>query len=265
VRRVDLLLFRSSLVEGLERWKDSTLYQMLLSILGEGIVDRTKIAPAVLEAVGAYHDLRDRLRYLDYTTMIAEAVAEIKHNESLRARLSEQLKYLVVDEYQDINPLQEELIRRLHELGTNVCVVGDDDQTIYQWRGSEIRHILQFADTYPDVHEVNLNENFRSSEGVIGAARAIAEALPERLPKKWRRSGPAVCQGRPPRIALPQSQEEAAWIAAKIASLLVPHIGNVRIQNPGGLRTATLRSSCAVYAMMVARFSVRLTLQACRM
>jgi DNA helicase-2/ATP-dependent DNA helicase PcrA len=205
----------------LERWKDSTLYQMLLSILGEGVVDSTKVPRAVLEAVDAYHGTRDRLRYLDYTTMIAEAVVEIRTNEILQARLSEGLKYLVVDEYQDINPLQEELIRQLHRLGANVCVVGDDDQTIYQWRGSDIGHILRFGKAYPDVHKVGLNENFRSSEGVIKTARGIAEGLHERLEKKMEPVG-AQPYARGDLLALhfKTPQEEGAWIASKIALLL---------------------------------------------
>jgi len=205
----------------LERWKDSSLYQQLLSILGEGKVDQSKVSAAVLEAAHAYDDLRiDRL-YLDYTTMIAEAVAEISSNDALRARLSGQLKYLVVDEYQDINSLQEELIRQLHRLGANVCVVGDDDQTIYQWRGSEIGHILQFGDSYPDVHKVGLNENFRSSEGVIKTARGIAEGLHERLEKKMEAVG-AQPYARGDLLALHfyNPEEEGAWIASKIASLL---------------------------------------------
>ncbi len=205
----------------LERWKDSALYQMLLSVLGEGIVDQGQVAPSVLEAVGAYHELRDSLRYLDYTTMIAEAVAEISSNAAMRTQLSEQLKYLIVDEYQDINPLQEELIHQLHLLGANVCVVGDDDQTIYQWRGSDVGHILEFAKTYPDVHKVGLNENFRSSEGVIRTARGIAEGLHERLEKKMEPVGAQTYErGDLLALHLKSPEQEGAWIATKIHSLL---------------------------------------------
>ena len=204
----------------LERWKDSKLYQILLSILGEGIVDLDQVPPAVTNAVSAYHELRESLRYLDYTTMIAEAVAEIQTNKDLQARLSDQLKYLVVDEYQDINPLQEELIRQLHKLGANVCVVGDDDQTIFQWRGSDVDHILGFAKAYPAVRGVNLNENFRSSEGIIGAARAIAEGLPERLAKRMESVGaqPYV-RGDVLALQFRTPEKEAAWIAEKIYSM----------------------------------------------
>lgn len=90
---------------------------------------------AVQNAIEKYQELCDNHRYLDYTTILREAVNEIKSNQKLRQRLAATLKYLVVDEYQDVNPLQEELISILHTLGANFCVVGDDDQTIYQWRG----------------------------------------------------------------------------------------------------------------------------------
>jgi hypothetical protein len=102
----------------------------------------------------------------------------------LRARLASNLKYLVVDEYQDVNPLQEELIRILHGLGANLCVVGDDDQTIYQWRGSEVENIIHFADRCPGVISVRLDDNFRSTKGIVMAARQVIERNPDRLPKK---------------------------------------------------------------------------------
>jgi DNA helicase-2/ATP-dependent DNA helicase PcrA len=205
----------------LERWKDSTLYQTLISILGEGVVDAHLVPAAVQDAVQMYEELRDSLKYLDYTTMIASAVAEIQTNEGLRARLSQGLRFLVVDEYQDINPLQEELIRQIHRLGANVCVVGDDDQTIYQWRGSDIGHILRFAQDYPDVHDVTLNENFRSSEGIIKAARAIAESLSERLPKQMESvAAQPYARGDVLALHFGSPQEEAAWIATKISSMI---------------------------------------------
>ena len=82
--------------------------------------------------------------------IIANAVAELKENDILREKIAGQLKYLIVDEYQDVNPLQEMLIRQLYELGANICVVGDDDQTIYQWRGSDVSSIIRFVERYSE-------------------------------------------------------------------------------------------------------------------
>jgi DNA helicase II / ATP-dependent DNA helicase PcrA len=128
----------------LRRYLDSALYQQILGILGEGEVDVSKVPAGVLKAAREYWHLCEEHKHLDYTNMIRLAVEEFRCNERLRATLAGKLKYLVVDEYQDVNPLQEQLIRELHSLGANVCVVGDDDQTIYQWRGSEVRNIVSF-------------------------------------------------------------------------------------------------------------------------
>lgn len=77
---------------------------------------------------------------------------------------------MVVDEYQDVNPIQEKIVRKLYELGANVCVVGDDDQTIFQWRGSHIEYIQKFKERYQDVKDVILKDNFRSSNAVVDVA-----------------------------------------------------------------------------------------------
>src|SRR6266545_4256779 len=79
-------------------------------------------------------------------------------NQELREKLATRVKYLIVDGYQDVNPLQECLVRLLHDLGAQLCVVGDDDQTIYQWNGSDIDNILSFAKRYPGVWQISLAE-----------------------------------------------------------------------------------------------------------
>lgn len=96
---------------------------------------------------------------------MTEAVRCLESDMALREKISSRVRYLVVDEYQDVNPLQERLIRLLNELGAQVCVVGDDDQTIYQWNGSDIKNILEFKDRYLDVTLVKMGDNFRSSRG----------------------------------------------------------------------------------------------------
>ena len=91
---------------------------------------------------------------------------------------------MIVDEYQDVNPVQEAIVWSLHELGARICVVGDDDQTIYQWRGSDVENILTFDKRYPDVEQIPLEENFRSSEGVVETARAFIEQNSARLRRR---------------------------------------------------------------------------------
>jgi DNA helicase-2/ATP-dependent DNA helicase PcrA len=81
----------------------------------------------------------------------------------IRDRLAQRVRHVIVDEYQDVNPIQEAIVWCLHDLGAAVCVVGDDDQTVYQWRGSDVDNILTFSKRYPDVKQLRLEENFRSS------------------------------------------------------------------------------------------------------
>lgn len=169
----------------LKRYTDTAVFSSALNILRED----TPIAPEALggNSVAAqlpiYEQLLHDKHYLDYSAILKEAVSELKGNEGLRARLAERVKHVIVDEYQDVNPIQESVVEQLHGLGAGLCVVGDDDQTIYQWRGSEVRNILRFEERYPNVEQIRLEENFRSSEGVIAVARDFIDQVPNRLPK----------------------------------------------------------------------------------
>ena len=201
----------------LTRWVDSRLYQALLSVLDEGGVKGRLIPAGVREAAAKYRELLDEKKYLDYSGMLSRAVAELKSNPRLREKIESSVRYLVVDEYQDVNPLQEALIREIADLGANLCVVGDDDQTIYQWRGSDVQNIITFKERYPNVKTERLNENFRSSEGIVLTARRIVEQNPDRLEKKME-STDAQPFGRGDILALQFADDaaEARWIAQKI-------------------------------------------------
>jgi superfamily I DNA/RNA helicase len=93
--------------------------------------------------------LPDARSYLDYSSILDAAVDVLTNDNDLRKRLAQRVKYVIVDEYQDVNPIQEAIVRSLHEIGARICVVGDDHQTIYQWRGSDIENILTFENRYP--------------------------------------------------------------------------------------------------------------------
>lgn len=204
----------------LQRWKDSRLYQQLLGICAEADIDMSQIPDGVRKSIAMYRQIADEHRYLDYTTIISEALEAIRNNSGLRGNLSSQLRYLIVDEYQDVNPLQEQLIRELYEICGSICVVGDDDQTIYQWRGSDVGNIITFTERYPDVETIPLTTNFRSSRFVVGAARQFIEQLPGRLPKAME-SADAQPATRGDILALKfdEPEIEATWIAQKIQAL----------------------------------------------
>src|SRR5437773_4521662 len=224
----------------LQRWKDSRLYQQLLGILKEGNVDLKKVSRIVKEAVQQYYDLLESKKYLDYTMIIAQAVTELSANADLRDKVTTQVKYLVVDEYQDVNPLQEMLIRQIHDLGANLCVVGDDDQTIYQWRGSEVNNIIEFAKRYPKVKQTPLNDNYRSSSGIVLAARQLIENNnPARLPKKMESTDAQPFQrGDALALAFEDPEKEAMWIAHKIKFLHGTSYSDKKDLPPRGLTYA---------------------------
>ncbi len=204
----------------LERWKDSKLYQQVLGICAEADIDVEQIPEGVRDSIAMYRQLADEHRYLDYTTIIVEALEAIRSHSELRAQLANQLRYLIVDEYQDVNPLQEQLIRELYEICGSICVVGDDDQTIYQWRGSDVSNIITFADRYPDVETIPLNTNFRSSRNVVGAARQFIEQLSGRLPKAMESTDaqPAT-RGDILALRFEDPETEATWLTLKIQQL----------------------------------------------
>ncbi|OGQ94609.1 MAG: hypothetical protein A2521_06185 [Deltaproteobacteria bacterium RIFOXYD12_FULL_57_12] len=204
--------------KSLKGWHDSKLYQKILSIVREAQIDAAALGNhPVRAALGKYHTLLDRKGYLDYSRILFEAVSALADNPELREKQAARVKYLVVDEYQDVNPLQECLIKRLHNLGAQLCVVGDDDQTIYQWNGSDIANILGFSDRYPGVRQISLAENFRSSKGVVETARNVVERNADRLAKTMAsREEQAFQRGDLLCLGFADPNQEAAWIARKI-------------------------------------------------
>ena len=141
---------------------------------------------SVAAQLSRYEQLLHDRGYLDCSGILREAVAELQSNVSLRERLAARIRYAIVDEYQDVNPIQEIVVEELHALGGGICVVGDDDQTIYQWRGSDVRNILNFENRYSGATQVRLEENFRSSEGVVAIAREFIRQVVRRLSKEMK-------------------------------------------------------------------------------
>src|SRR5262249_54748984 len=123
-------------------------------------------------------------RYLDFSAIVSDTVMMLEDEPDFRRRVGERVRFLTVDEYQDVNPVQERLIRALADLGATLTVVGDDDHLLYGWRGSSVGNILGFAGRYDDVHSARLERNFRSSRGVVDLAREVIEHNnPDRLDK----------------------------------------------------------------------------------
>lgn len=110
---------------------------------------------------------------LDFDDLIFKTVELFKSNKETLEFYQRKFQYIMVDEYQDTNKVQYELIRLLAESHKNICVVGDDDQCIYQWRGADIRNILDFEKDYPNAKVIKLEQNYRSKGNILDAANVV--------------------------------------------------------------------------------------------
>ena len=205
----------------LRRYRDTKHYVTAHSILREADRDEAHLAGcSVFAGLKEYQNLLDAKSYFDYSSILDEAVALLTNEVVLRARLADRIKYVIVDEYQDVNPIQEAIVWLLHELGARICVVGDDDQTIYQWRGSDVDNILTFAQRYPAVDQVPIEENFRSSDGVVETARLFIEQNAARLQKAMKRTGVQPYEtGDIVALSFPTPTEEAQHIVTTAQAL----------------------------------------------
>ena len=170
-----------------------------------------KIAKAYRE----YQATLKKNNALDFDDLIMKTVELFKADAEVLSSYQDRFRYIMVDEYQDTNTAQFELIRLLAAKHRNLCVVGDDDQSIYKFRGANIRNILDFEKVYPDAFVVRLEQNYRSTQTVLDAANAVIKNNTRRKEKAlW------TDQGEGTRIGFRQfdtAYEEAEYIAGDVA------------------------------------------------
>lgn len=112
---------------------------------------------------------------LDFDDLLMVSVVLLEENEEIRTKYQRRFKYILVDEYQDTNGAQYQLTKILAAQHHNLCVVGDADQSIYGWRGADIRNIMDFEQDYPESHTIKLEQNYRSTKNILAAANAVIE------------------------------------------------------------------------------------------
>lgn len=151
---------------------------------------------------------------VDFDDMLVLAVRLLEDNEALKQSLRQRFTYLLVDEFQDTNPVQMELLWHLAGPQPNLTAVGDEDQSIYRFRGAELEHILRFEHTYPGARVLTIGSNYRSAEPILKAAAAVIAHNTRRRPKVLRaRSG----GGEPVRVlAAVDETDEASLVVADI-------------------------------------------------
>lgn len=164
----------------------------------------------------SYEQLCQRFGLVDFSELLLRAYELIKNNEPLRARYQERFQHVLVDEFQDTNAVQYEWLRLFAAKHGNIFVVGDDDQSIYSWRGARIENILQFERDFPNTNVVRLEQNYRSTGNILSIANAVIDHNQSRMGKKlWTRGD----QGDPVRLYVAYNEmDEARFVLDRIQS-----------------------------------------------
>lgn len=167
-----------------------TIYKFIeaIDIIMTEDIDPARLSDRTLaECYMSYRRTLDDEKYFDFSTIMHKFVQLLRTDRNKLKLLHERVKHVIVDEYQDVNRLQELLLELMSSGADSVCVVGDDDQNIYHWRGSDVKIIREFGERYGKkfkVTDVNIGTNFRSTDSIIHTANSLIEHNVHRLPKK---------------------------------------------------------------------------------
>jgi DNA helicase-2/ATP-dependent DNA helicase PcrA len=199
------------------RGRISDAKNRLLSPEQYAAIHHGHVEDAVAEAYRRYQATLRANRAFDFDDLLMQTVVQLREDDALLASFRRKFRHVLVDEYQDTNHAQYQFVKLLTEEHRSITVVGDDDQSIYGWRGADIRNILSFEDDFPEAVSIRLEQNYRSTGRILDAAHAIVEKNRERKPKKlWteREAGePLVVHGAA------DAESEAEWVARTILGL----------------------------------------------
>lgn len=167
------------------------------------------------EVYAMYQDRLVKAGAMDFDDLLMRTVDLFRRHPEVLGAYQDRFRHLLVDEYQDTNVAQNEIVLLLGSAHRNVCVVGDTDQSIYRFRGADLRNLGQFSDAFPDVTTVVLDQNYRSTQTVLDAANAVIANNLGRTPKRlWTDQG----QGSPiVRYDAHDEGDEATWVARYLA------------------------------------------------
>lgn len=157
----------------LKKYIETSLFITVMSVLNENWFEKDKWDEKTQCAFEKYQNKMYEEKKFDYSLILKEMINQLETNSEFAEIIKSKVKYLTVDEYQDTNPVQEKLIRILKNFGANICVVGDDDQTIYQFRGSDAKNIITFKERYGIKKYIVLDKDYRSTEGIVDVARRV--------------------------------------------------------------------------------------------
>ena len=162
----------------IDRWKNKGYYPNEVIINKKDIFEKN-----ILPIYKIYQQKLIDLNSCDFGDLILHVVKIFEKNEDIRNIYSKNFKYILVDEYQDTNIIQSKWLNLLSEKNKNICCVGDDDQSIYSWRGAEIRNFLEFDKVYKNTKIIRLEENYRSSQNILNVASNLIANNENRIGK----------------------------------------------------------------------------------
>ena len=183
--KLNLKQFDSNQRDGGRQFAGISRFLENLSVVENELLPLADLDADFASAIREFYELLDEHRLLSFGMQIDRAVKELQRDD-IRADVSARVKHLIVDEYQDVNPAQERLIQLIAKPlgGANLVVVGDDDQAIYQWRGSSVQNITSFLERYESVKKFELLTNRRSVPSIVHLANRFAQTIPGRLEKQ---------------------------------------------------------------------------------
>ena len=162
----------------IDRWKNKGQYPSDVTINNKDIYEKT-----ILPLYKIYQQKLTDLNSCDFGDLILHVVKILENKKDIREIYSNNFKYILVDEYQDTNLIQSKWLKLLSEKNNNICCVGDDDQSIYSWRGAEIKNFLEFDQAYKNTKVIRLEENYRSSQNILSVASNLISNNQNRVGK----------------------------------------------------------------------------------
>ncbi|MBE5833101.1 MAG: ATP-dependent DNA helicase PcrA [Butyrivibrio sp.] len=202
-----------AIMQSISKCKDNLVTPEEYSLNTQNDPRKMRISKAYME----YQAALKKSNAMDFDDLLMKTVELFRKNPDVLEQYQERFRYIMVDEYQDTNNAQFELIRLLAQKYQNLCVVGDDDQSIYRFRGANIRNILDFEKVYPDACVIKLEQNYRSTQNILDAANAVIRNNEGRKDKSlWTDEG----TGEKVHLrVLEDEAEEAKYIADEIKAL----------------------------------------------
>lgn len=204
----------------MNRYIDTKRFLSICSLVIENETDYTYLPDSLAESIGKYKKLLRKKHYFDFSTIQSEFLDNLRNNKEFRERIGNNIKFLIVDEYQDVNFLQSEIVKELIKLNVRTMIIGDADQAIYQFRGSDYTFIKKFENEIDGVDVVKLEKNFRSTNGIIQIAESSILNNTTREDKKMISQNGKYEKGDIVYNGFASPEEESIFIADRIEELV---------------------------------------------